>query len=76
VLPRSWPLPSWPAGDAVSLCYQVENAKAVRIEPGHFQSAQGTACAVGSPRATTTYVLTAAGHSGDTDKEQVTVKVK
>jgi hypothetical protein len=63
-------------GDAVSLCYKVESAKAVRIEPGHFQSAQGTACTVVSPRATTTYVLTASGPSGDTDKEQVTVKVK
>lgn len=63
-------------GDAVSLCYKVENARAVHIEPVRFQGgAKSQACAVVNPRATTTYVVTATGPSGDTDQEKVTVKV-
>jgi hypothetical protein len=64
-------------GDAVSICYKVANAKAVRIEPIHFRAgAKNEDCVVVNPRQTTTFVVTATGASGDTDQEQVTVKVR
>jgi hypothetical protein len=64
-------------GDPVSLCYKVANARAVRIEPIHFRAGEKNEdCVVVNPRQTTTFVVTATGASGDTDQEQVTIKVR
>ncbi len=64
-------------GDQLSICYRVENAKSVTIEPAHFRGgSKPDACFLTSPRQTTTYVVTATGVGGDTDTERVTVKVQ
>jgi len=64
-------------GDEVGICYDVENARSVTIEPGGFRSGSGhKGCTVAHPEKTTTYVVVAAGAGGDRDQEKVTVKVR
>lgn len=64
-------------GDAVSLCYHVQFAKSVSIEPIHFRAGPASkGCAMVQPRQTTTYTVTATGPSGDRDEQPVTVKVQ
>jgi hypothetical protein len=64
-------------GDQLSICYRVENAKSVDIQPIHFRGGpRSDACAVTSPHETTTYVVSAVGADGDKDEERVTVKVR
>ena len=64
-------------GDLVSVCYTVENARSVTIEPlKHRGGADAKGCATDTPRKSTTYTITATGAGGDTDQERVTVRVK
>ena len=64
-------------GDLVSVCYTVENARSVTIEPlKHRGGADPKGCATDEPRKSTTYTVKATGAAGDTDQERVTVRVK
>jgi hypothetical protein len=64
-------------GDQLSICYSVQNAKTVEIQPIHFQGGvRPNACAMAQPHETTTYVVAATGAGGDKDEERVTVKVR
>ncbi len=64
-------------GDLVSVCYTVENARAVTIDPlKHHCGADPKGCATDEPRKSTTYTITATGAGGETDRERVTVRVK
>jgi hypothetical protein len=64
-------------GNLVSLCYHIENARSVAIDPiGFHASSQAKNCATDTPRKTTTYVITASGAEGSRDQEHVTVKVR
>ncbi|MCX6633231.1 MAG: hypothetical protein NTW28_37015 [Candidatus Solibacter sp.] len=63
--------------DLVSVCYTVENARAVTIDPIGFRGgSEAKACATDQPAKTTTYAITASGASGEKDRESVTVLVK
>ncbi len=67
-------------GDQVTVCYNVKNAKSVKVEPGRPLSL-GVAspthgCSADRPKKTTTYTVTAYGAGGNTDSERVTVYVK
>jgi hypothetical protein len=65
------------AGDQVSLCYRVQNAKAMRIEPVGFTAAGDShGCTIVQPKATTTYTVIATGVDGDRDEQPVTIQVK
>jgi hypothetical protein len=64
------------AGDLVSVCYTVENAQAVTIDPIGFRAKADKACATDQPRKSTAYTITAVGAGGDKDEERVTVRVK
>jgi len=65
------------AGDVVNICYTVESAQSVRIDPIGFQAGpKAKGCANHQPRKTTTYVVSAIGADGDKDQERVTVKVE
>ena len=65
------------AGDMVSLCYTVQNARAVEIAPiGYRGSGKAKGCATDQPRKSKTYVVRAIGAAGDKDEERVTVQVK
>jgi hypothetical protein len=64
-------------GDPVNICYTVENAKTVTIEPLHYHSsARPKGCVSDQPRKSTTYVISAIGNGGDKDEERVTVRVR
>jgi hypothetical protein len=64
-------------GEQLSICYRVENAKSVEIQPIHFRGGpRSDACAMTSPHETTTYVVSAVGADGDKDEERVTVRVR
>jgi len=64
------------AGQPVSICYTVENAAEVRIEPIHFSGgATSRNCAADQPRQSTTYIVTAKGASSQ-DVERVMVAVQ
>jgi hypothetical protein len=64
-------------GDQLSICYRVENAKSVEVQPAHFRGgSRPNACFMASPEATTTYVVSAIGADGDQDQERVTIKVR
>jgi len=64
-------------GDLVSVCYMVENARSVTIDPlKHRGGAEPKGCATDTPRKSTTYTITATGAGGETDQERVTVRVK
>ena len=65
------------AGELVSVCYTVEHARAVTIDPIRFRGGSaGKGCATDQPRKSTTYTISALGTAGDKDQEQVTVRVK
>lgn len=64
------------AGDPVSICYKVANAKSVRMEPQTAPSEASPFCGIDHPKRTTTYTVTATGAAGDQDQERVTVKVR
>jgi hypothetical protein len=65
------------AGELVSVCYTVEHARAVTIDPLRFRGGSaGKGCATDQPRKSTTYTISALGVGGDKDQEQVTVRVK
>ena len=64
-------------GEPVEICYTVEGAKAVTIEPVHYVGGSGSkGCVTDQPRKATTYVVTAIGSGGNKDQERVTVKVQ
>ncbi len=64
-------------GEAVSVCYTVANARSVSVEPPGFRGgANPRGCVAHLPAKTTTYVVTATGMDGETDREQVTVRVR
>ena len=64
------------AGDPVTICYGVENARAVRIEPPvEPLKPVYVRCIQTSPQATTTYKLTAEVFDGTTATRSATVKV-
>lgn len=63
-------------GESVKLCYGVENAASVRIEPPVEQLKPGyNRCIDVTPQRTTTYRLVVEGADGGTLSESVTVKV-
>jgi hypothetical protein len=63
-------------GDALSICYQVQNVSSVRIDPiGYRGGPDAKGCAMDKPQQTTTYTITASG-PGNQDTERVTVKVQ
>jgi len=65
------------AGDTVSICYTVANARAVTIDPPGYKGGAATkGCTTDQPRKPTTYVVTAIGAGGNRDEERVTVKVR
>src|ERR1017187_401047 len=65
------------AGELVSLCYTVENARAVNVDPIGFRAGSaGKGCAKDQPGKSTTYTVSAVGASGENDQETVTVQVK
>jgi len=64
-------------GERVLLCYGVNNAKTVRIDP--FVDGVGPAlsrCVETHPRRTTEYTITAADNSGHSASEKLTVTVQ
>jgi hypothetical protein len=65
------------AGELVSLCYTVENARAVTVDPIGFRAGSaGKGCAKDQPGKSTTYTVSAVGAGGEKDEERVTVQVK
>jgi hypothetical protein len=65
------------AGELVSLCYTVENARAVTIDPIGFRAGSAAkGCAKDQPGKSTTYTVSAVGAGGEKDEERVTVQVK
>ena len=65
------------SGATVGLCYGVENARAVRVEPPVEQLLPGyNRCFYAAPQSTTTYRLVAEGLDGSTATQSVTVNVK
>jgi len=63
-------------GAPVSICYQVENASSVTIEPIQYRGGpQAKGCAMDHPRETTTYTVTVRNARNE-DAERVTVKVQ
>lgn len=63
-------------GESADLCYGVVNATKVVIEP-HVEDSKPSAyhCLTVSPRATTTYTITASNDKGDSKSLSVTVRV-
>ena len=65
------------SGDLVSVCYTVENARSVVIDPIAFRGGSAAkGCATDQPKKSTTYTISAVGAGGERDQERVTVKVK
>jgi hypothetical protein len=66
------------AGEPVSLCYSVSNAKAVKIEPPPEELTWPafSRCVHVSPRKTTTYTLTIDDGAGHTKTAAVEVRVR
>jgi hypothetical protein len=65
------------AGELVSLCYTVENARAVTVDPIGFRAGSaGKGCAKDQPGKSTTYTVSAVGAGGEKDEQRVTVQVK
>jgi len=62
-------------GDAASICYEVSNAKSVKIEPA-TEASEHPRCGIVHPQRTTTYTVTALGAGGEQDQERVTIKVR
>jgi len=65
------------SGDAVTVCYTVENAKSVSIDPlAYHGGSDPKGCVTDHPHKSTTYVITARGRDGGQDQEKVTVRVR
>ncbi len=65
-----------PANGQAQLCYEVDNAVSIRIEPGIGEKRPATKeCLTVGPAETTTYTLTAFGSDGKNISRQVTVTV-
>jgi len=62
------------AGDAVQVCFKVENATQVRVSPGEYKD--GNRCLFDHPKKSTTYRITALGGDRQEDTGTVTVKVR
>lgn len=64
-------------GEMVVVCYKAANAVAVDVAPGRLMTAKSMehACYSDKPAHTTTYHVKVTGGGGQTDSEQVTVKV-
>jgi hypothetical protein len=68
--------PSIPRGESANLCYGVDNAAAVRIDPPVESLKPALSrCISIAPSETTTYTLTAEDRSGKTTAHSVTVRV-
>lgn len=68
--------PNLPRGESGLVCYGVENAKSVWMEPPRQElSAALSRCVEVHPATTTTYTLSAQGSDGPPVKQQVTVTV-
>lgn len=65
-----------PAGAQAQLCYEVENAKSVRLEPGIGVAKPGKECVNVTAAQTTVYTLTAVGADGKSVPRQVTLNVE
>jgi hypothetical protein len=64
-------------GESAQLCYDVTNAKAVRLEPQTEEVWPSTArCVDVKPLKSTTYTLTIENAAGKTESQQVEVKVR
>lgn len=60
-------------GQAVKVCFKVENARSVTVSPGKLD--RRTNCLVDYPKKTTTYRVTARGDDSEADFGTVTVSV-
>jgi len=68
--------PNLPRGETTRLCYGVEDASAVRIEPDVKRLYPAlTHCFEVAPQRTTTYTLTAQGADGSTAMQSVMVRL-
>lgn len=64
-------------GEPLSICYAVENAKSVRLEPaGLSLDPSGKSCVQVYPTATLEYTLVATSAAGKTDQERFKITVK
>jgi hypothetical protein len=69
--------PAIQAGQQALICYGVTNAARVRIQPALEPITPSLArCIQASPRATTSYTLTAEDNSGHSVSQTITVKVQ
>jgi hypothetical protein len=63
-------------GATLTICYTVENARSVSIDPLRFAAgAEPKGCTTDHPMKTTTYTVVVTGAGGTRDEEKVTVKV-
>ena len=63
-------------GEAATLCYGVEHARAVRLEPVGVSLVPSKDCFRFYPQASTTFTLVAVGADGGVDRKMFRVKVK
>ena len=63
-------------GDAATVCYGVEHARTVRVEPIGMQGPPSKACLRFYPAASMTFTLVAAGAAGRSDRKQFRIAVK
>ena len=69
-------MPALPRGESTTLCYGVENASEVRIDPPVEQLRPALSRCIGvSPTQTTTYTLTAVDEQGKTSAQSVTITI-
>jgi len=66
------------SGDIVTICYEAENATAVRVTPSDLsgQNSPSKGCVTVKPKVTTTYTVTAKGTGGQSDTESAVIKVR
>ncbi len=76
-LPKVLYFSSQKKGDVYSLCFGVENAERVSVEPPVIPEMEGAprGCFYVAPRESTTYTVTATGRHGKTARRQITVPV-
>jgi len=65
-----------PANSQAQLCYEVENAGSVRIEPNIGEKPATKGCLTVMPSETTTYTLVAYASDGSTTRQHVTLNVE
>jgi hypothetical protein len=63
-------------GDAATVCYGVEHARTVRVEPIGLPGAPTKACVRFYPAASMTFTLVATGDAGRTDRRKFRIVVK